>query len=207
MRIGDTVVIDGELSLVIPCDGEFGEVIKVVERDQAHHVIHFDFDDGTDLDIDAYYDNAFISDAIKSTTPVTFASKTVDSASIDGVEWYHKPVGTWETVWDGNVNFYENDGHPPYCWIPDLGDIEIQQGSTWRVTFDGTETELSVSAYVGDEQEHGIIGNPFYAADGADDGSGITYGFYQTPWGAWSGGADVTPNTSHVVKIERHVIT
>lgn len=33
MRAGDTVVIDGELSLVIPCDGECGIVTKVIGHD------------------------------------------------------------------------------------------------------------------------------------------------------------------------------
>lgn len=33
MRAGDTVVIDGELSLVIPCDGECGIVAKVIGQD------------------------------------------------------------------------------------------------------------------------------------------------------------------------------
>ena len=33
MRAGDTVVIDGELSLVIPCDGECGIVTKVIGQD------------------------------------------------------------------------------------------------------------------------------------------------------------------------------
>lgn len=33
MRAGDTVVIDGELSLVIPCDGECGVITKVIGQD------------------------------------------------------------------------------------------------------------------------------------------------------------------------------
>lgn len=33
MRVGDTVVIDGELSLVIPCDGECGVITKVIGQD------------------------------------------------------------------------------------------------------------------------------------------------------------------------------
>lgn len=33
MRIGDTVVLDGDLSLIIPVDGESGIVTKVVGQD------------------------------------------------------------------------------------------------------------------------------------------------------------------------------
>ena len=33
MRAGDTVVIDGELSLIIPVDGESGIVTKVIGQD------------------------------------------------------------------------------------------------------------------------------------------------------------------------------
>ena len=33
MRIGDTVVLDGDLSLIIPVDGESGIVTKVIGQD------------------------------------------------------------------------------------------------------------------------------------------------------------------------------
>lgn len=33
MRIGDTVVLDGDLSLIIPADGESGIVTKVIGQD------------------------------------------------------------------------------------------------------------------------------------------------------------------------------
>ena len=33
MRIGDTVVLDGDLSLIIPIDGESGIVTKVIGQD------------------------------------------------------------------------------------------------------------------------------------------------------------------------------
>lgn len=33
MRAGDTVVIDGEMQLLIPCDGEVGVVTKVIGQD------------------------------------------------------------------------------------------------------------------------------------------------------------------------------
>ena len=38
MRAGDTVVIDGELSLVIPCDGECGVVTKVIGQDLPTYI-------------------------------------------------------------------------------------------------------------------------------------------------------------------------
>lgn len=37
MRIGDTVVVDGELSLITQLDGESGIVTKVVEHDLPYY--------------------------------------------------------------------------------------------------------------------------------------------------------------------------
>lgn len=53
----------------------------------THHVIEFELENST-VTIDAYYDSAWISDAIRATTPVTYNGQTVESASLDGVAWY-----------------------------------------------------------------------------------------------------------------------
>ena len=54
----------------------------------TQHVIHFEFSDQTDTDINVYYDDAFVGDAITATTPTTYGGKTVTLAELDGVAWY-----------------------------------------------------------------------------------------------------------------------
>ena len=167
---------------------------------QSQHTILFEFEDETTASITAYWDGTFISDAIRATEPDIYDSKTVESASLDGVAWYTKPVGTWETLFDGNANLEADDPYP-YFWISDLADVEIPLGSVWRITFDGTSYVCTVTQNIGDYG--GCIGNPLYSG-GADDGSDVPLDLYHTPWGAWSGAADASAG-SHALKVERQV--
>lgn len=168
----------------------------------TQHTIYFEFSDNTNTTITAYYDSTFISDAITATTPTEYGGKTVDSASLDGVAWYTKPVGTWETLFDGTTSLEADDPYP-YFWISDLADVEIPIGSVWRITFDGTSYVCTVTQNIGDYG--GCIGNPLYS-DGADDGSSVPLDLYRTPWGAWSGAADTSAG-SHTLKVERQVLS
>ena len=174
---------------------------------QTQHTIYFEFSDSTNTSITGYWDDSFISSAIMATTPTTYGNKTVTLAQLDGVTWYTKPTETWETLYESNdVSYYpeEDPSTPPYCWIPSLGDVRITQNSVWRVTFDGVLYERFTATYSLDDTNY-AFGNPLYLPQHQDDGSGIPFAFYSTDWGAWSGSADVTPNTQHSVKIERLV--
>lgn len=166
------------------------------------HTIYFEFSDNTNTTITGYWDDSFISNAITATTPTTYGGKTVDSASLDGVAWYTKPVVSWETLFDNNASLEADDPYP-YFWIPELADVVVPMGSVWRITFDGTPYVCTVTTTIGDSG--GCIGNPLYSG-GADDGSDVPLGLYHTPWGAWSGGADASAG-SHTLKIERQVLT
>ena len=169
---------------------------------QTQHTIYFEFSDNTNSTITAYWDGIFISDAIRATIPTTYNSKTVDSASLDGTAWYIRPTETWETLFDDGVEWWPDDEDAyPYCWISALSDVEIPLGSTWRVTFDGIAHVLEITQT---SSYGGLLGNPKYGG-GTDDGSGVSFYFYHTPWGAWSGGADVEADSRHTVKIERLV--
>ena len=90
----------------------------------TQHTILFEFEDEASTSITAYYDSTFISDAITATTPTEYGGKTVNSASLDGVAWYTKPTGSWETLFDGNTNL-EADAPYTYFWISELADVEI----------------------------------------------------------------------------------
>ena len=172
----------------------------------TQHTIYFEFTDSTDATINAWYDSSFISDAIRATEPTTYGQKTVDSAELDGVEWYHRPTETWETIFNGTMDFY-NDPDPnayPYCWVVELADVSIPTGSVWRVTFDNTVYRL-IGYPLPSDNSHGAIGNTLYLPNGTDDGSGIPFAFYHTAWGAWSGSANVAAESNHAVKIERLV--
>lgn len=166
------------------------------------HTIEFEFSDGTSTTLTGYWDAAFITSAITATTPTEYGGKTVESASLDGVAWYTKPSGTWETLFDGNANLEaEAEGQYPYFWISDLADVEIPQNSVWRVTFDGTEYVLTATQTIASYGYY--IGNGAYGG-GSDDGTPVPLCLYHTPWGAWSGGADASAG-SHQLKIERQV--
>ena len=172
----------------------------------TQHVIHLEFTDSTDADIDVYYDDSLISTMITSYDPVTYGQKTVDTAALDNVVWYTRPSGTWETVLNSNVHVNAGD---PYndMWLGDLGDVAIAVGSVWRVTIDGTSYTLTATGNGAWPSPHnGIIGNPLYLT-GQDDSSGVPFAFEQNPWGAWSGGCatSITGETSHLLKIERQV--
>ena len=54
----------------------------------TQHSIYFEFSDSTNTTINAWYDDAFISNAITATTPTTYGGKTVTLAQLDGVTWY-----------------------------------------------------------------------------------------------------------------------
>lgn len=54
----------------------------------TQHVIHFEFFDSTDTDIDVYYDDPYIGTMITTYTPATYGAKTVTLAQLDGVTWY-----------------------------------------------------------------------------------------------------------------------
>lgn len=168
------------------------------------HTIYFEFADDTNATITAYYDSTFISNAITATEPTTYGGKTVTLAQLDGVTWYeYDPSETWETLIEGNIS-YEPDTPYPYCWISDLGSVTVPMGSVWRITFNNIEYRCTVTQTASENANSGLIGNPLYDG-GTDDGSGVPFSFYQSPWGAWSGGADVSGGSAVPVKIERLV--
>lgn len=171
------------------------------------HTIYFEFSDGTDATITAYYDSTFISDAIRATTPTEYGGKTVDSASLDGVAWYTRPTETWETIYDGNIHWMrEDNGDYPYCWVSELGSIPITVGSVWRVTYNNTEYRCTGKTASLNGQNYDVFGNPVWAG-GTDDSSDVPFIFIDyTVYNAWSGGLNV-PNAegNYYFKIERLV--
>ena len=58
----------------------------------TQHVIHFDFSDNSDTDINVYYDDSLISTMITAYTPTTYNNKTVIYASLDNTAWYEPTV-------------------------------------------------------------------------------------------------------------------
>lgn len=194
---GGSVTQDQDGYIVLPSTGGGG-------GGATQHTIYFEFTDSTDATINAWYDSSFISDAITATEPTTYGQKTVDSASLDGVEWYARPTETWETIYDDNIGFYNDpDNDYPYCWVSSLSDVTIATGSVWRVTYNNVQYRCtakydSIIAAV-------AIGNPKWAK-GLDDGSDAPFVFDNPGWGAWTGSLNA-PNTTALYhfKIERLV--
>lgn len=163
------------------------------------HAIYFEFSDNTNTTITAYYDDSFISSAITATTPTTYGQKTVTLAQLDGVTWYTKPTETWETLIDNNIGWHPDSNNDyPYCWISDLSDVSISDGSVWRITYNNIEYRLTAVS--------GKIGNPKWGK-GTDDGTNVPFVFENQGWGAWTGSLNA-PNVEDVYyyfKIERLV--
>lgn len=161
----------------------------------TQHTIIFEFSDETSDTIIGYWDDAFISDAILATVPETYDSKTVNSASLDNVEWYNA-ANSYDVLYEGTPQFYTDAGN--YVWIPELASVEPTIGSEWRITINGTE-------YICVAQNSGagvIVGNPVHVG-GIDDGSGMPFAFYNYQNQAWSGDTTTLPQGSYAIKIER----
>lgn len=137
----------------------------VGESTVATHSIHLVLEDGTEIDIPLFYDDEVISAAITEYIPAEYDGKTVESAALDGVVWYTRPVGVWVTLIDRNVDFYPS-GKGSYSWMSDMGAVEIISGDTYRITFNGTayesvshewrNSEWSTVAVIGDELQETI---------------------------------------------------
>lgn len=174
----------------------------------TEHVIHLDFADATDLDILVQYNDAFVSSLITSTSPTEYGTKTIDAASLDGTTWYERPTETWETVFGpGTVHYNPDSANDyPYCWIAELGNTPIADGSVWRITFNGSTYRCVAVPYSVDGYHiFNVIGNPKWSVSTLDDGSDVPFSFYNSEYGAWSGSADVADDSEHLVKIERLV--
>ena len=181
----------------------------------THHTINLEFSDGTDVDIDAYYNDTLIGTMITSYTPNpwTYNNKTVLVASLDNTEWINRST-TWETLLDTtNVGWYQSGSGEedtyPYCWIQALGDYSVTLGSQWRVTWNGTEYVVyGVTNGGSTEFPNNGIGNPKWV-HGTDNGVNAPFFIGNYGYGAWSGGADLDnsiANQSVTMKIERVVI-
>ena len=69
-----------------------GTTAQITNVTATHHVIHLEFSDSTDTDIDVYYTDSLIGTMITAYEPVTYSSKTVTLAQLDGVTWYEPSV-------------------------------------------------------------------------------------------------------------------
>lgn len=58
----------------------------------TQHVIHLEFSDNTDTDIEVDYDDSWVGSLITSTRPQTYGLKTIDSAALDNTVWYQRPI-------------------------------------------------------------------------------------------------------------------
>lgn len=166
----------------------------------TQHTILFEFTDETSATITAYYDSTFISDAIRTTTPTTYDSKTVQQASLDGVAWYIKPSEDWDVLFDGSVTFSQQS---PYnqIWISSLGSLQPAVGEVYRVTIDGTVYNLTAH----EDDGRVYIGNPSYDW-GTDDGSGVPFCLFNAGYGGLQGWTELSA-TAHTVKIEKQVLS
>lgn len=165
----------------------------------TQHVIHLEFSDETNANVSVYYDDTNFSSIITSSKPTTYNTKTIESASLDGVQWYIRE--TWEVVYEDNSTSAAPDTPYNYFWISSLSDVYPTVGSVWRITIDSIEYRCTATA----SGNSIIVGNPKYS-NGEDNGSDAPFSFYNAGWGAWVGDTELAPNVGHIVKIERLVV-
>lgn len=187
--------VDGYNPITVNVSGGGGGVSA------TQHTIHLDFSDGTDTDIDIYYDDAFIGTMITAYTPTTYGANTVDLATLDDVIWYQRPTETWETVFNNSVEAISDTPYN-YFWITGLTDVYPTEGSVWRITINNTEYRCT--AYLNPMNGLPNIGNPLYSG-GTDDGSGTPFNFYNAGWGAWVGDTELLSGATLTFKVERLV--
>ena len=149
------------------------------------HTIYFEFTDETNASIVAYYDNPFIGSAITATKPVTYGQKTVDSASLDGVEWYTN-VG-YEVLYNNSIELDSYDSSLYGKWLGRVADTEAEDGSEWRVTINNTVYDC-----LAQNDSLNVDGNYGIRLDGLGGGQCMFY--YTNP-----------PSLNITLKIERKV--
>lgn len=84
---GNSVTQDAQGYIVIPPTGSGGGG-GGGGTSATQHIIHLEFSDSTDTDIDVYYDDALIGTMITAYEPTTYGAKTVTLAQLDGITWY-----------------------------------------------------------------------------------------------------------------------
>lgn len=112
------------------------------------------------------------------------------------------PSETWETVYN-NTPTVNNDTPYNYFWLSSLSDVYPTVGSVWRITANNNEYRCTAySMSVSGAGAVVCVGNPKYSG-GTDDGSGVTFNFYNAGWGAWTGDTELSGTVS--LKIEQLV--
>lgn len=128
----------------------------------TQHVIHLEFTDSTDTDINVYYDDSLISTMITAYTPETYGQKTVTLAQLDGVTWYEPtpiPLNTQLIDYSKCINdtAIDSDGEEivqEWYWACDYTPVEngmtfSYKASLWNhiAFYDSSKTFIS-SIYV-----------------------------------------------------------
>lgn len=131
----------------------------------TQHVIHLEFSDSTDTDINVYYDDALLASMITAYTPTTYGGKTVTLAQLDGTTWYEPaniPLNTQlidYTSVSANTTIGSNGSAEPLEWYYASDYTEVEPGMTFSYTagiwtniglYDSSKNVLSVISVYGD---------------------------------------------------------
>lgn len=170
----------------------------------TQHVIHLVLEDETTADVNIYYDDVGVSSIITSSKPTTYNTKTIETASLDGVQWYvHE---TWETIYENASTQFNSDPPGGYFWISSLSDVYPAVNSIWRITLD--DTEYRCTAVRGSSGQI-YIGNPYISTQSSEDNiyPDIPFSFYNAGWGAWVGDSLTLQGGTYPLNVERLVTT
>ena len=120
-----------------------GTTAEITNAVATHHVIHLEFTDNTDTDIDLYYDDALIGTMITSYEPVTYSSKTVSLAQLDGVTWYQPsviPIGVQlidytECEYNKSINQSGAEVSQDWYYLSDFTPVETSMNFSYRAGY------------------------------------------------------------------------
>lgn len=118
----------------------------------TQHSIYFEFSDSTNTTINAWYDDAFISNAITATTPTTYGGKTVTLAQLDGVTWYQAGGGDIPL----NTELVDYTAVRTGYYVDDTANGAIVAGESWDCVTDYIQIDPSMTFSFASKAWYGV---------------------------------------------------
>ncbi|MBR4579403.1 MAG: hypothetical protein IKO22_07345 [Oscillospiraceae bacterium] len=90
--VANAIRTKGGTSAQLAFPADYITAIAAISGGGTPHIIHLEFADNTDTDIEVDYDDSWVGSLITSTEPTACGSKTVTLAQLDGVTWYQPQI-------------------------------------------------------------------------------------------------------------------
>ncbi|MBR6208721.1 MAG: hypothetical protein IKQ69_06960 [Oscillospiraceae bacterium] len=90
--VANAIRTKGGTSAQLAFPADYITAIAAISGGGTPHIIHLEFADNTDTNIEVDYDDSWVGSLITSTEPTSYGSKTVTLAQLDGVTWYQPQI-------------------------------------------------------------------------------------------------------------------